>query len=838
MTKNNKKVIKKVIYCLVLLVLTLILKSKVTYAVTITYYPNMEVYTTKEFFVKNTTKAGEWSVYTLKTGTNPNNVYKDMKWKDIVKVTKRTDRGYTRIECEALNAGTVRIYVRDNVTGVEKAVDVTVNKRDITRAYISLSQTSYTYNNTEKTPKVTAVKLNGCNIYDYYVQYSNNVQAGDAYVYVVGKGNNCGTAWRKFTIYKRDISNAKVVLTQDYFEYEDRKIYPQVKSVTINNGKTPIYDYRVQYKDNKEQGTGIVQIIGTGSNTGIKEKKFYIAQRDISRGIIILKQENNKYGYDEYEYNAYEKKPEVSLWIGNREFEMKKNADGSYKDFYVNYYDNIKEGKAEVFVRGKNSYKGSLKKTFTIVKRNISSGRIEVLKEFIETGNQIKPSKNQIKVLTKNGGEIYDYDIKSYGINKFDIGTITIKGKNNNTGEITGAFQIYKNISKGDCSLLQSSYTYTGSKITPNVILQINGTTLKKGTDYTLSYEKNVNVGTAIITVNGIGKYRGTRTVTFKINPKGIDKADITLSNTQYTYTGKEIEPSVTVKYKDKVLRRYSDYDLNFVNNIYARGSNNHYLTVNGKGNFTGISKKFYFNINYRDISGGKIKFTKTYVKTGKQIKPKKSDLEVYAKNGARIYDFEITGYGNNIQDKGTVTVSGINNNKGKITGNFEITKKTILKVAEEIHQYMDDVGYGYNTAYLAPTFEESKKYNSVVCSTYVGWVLKELNLLEDNLELNNCKKLEEALLYKMNWQKIPGDKTTLQPGDIIIYGYLPDASGEQHRNHTDIYVGDGKKLNAGHELGPNTKYGHYDSFCEKYITGDLEEGWDRYWVYRPKEYK
>ena len=72
MIKNNKKVIKKVIYCLVLLVLTLILKSKVTYAVTITYYPNMEVYTTKEFFVKNTTKAGEWSVYTLKTGTNIN----------------------------------------------------------------------------------------------------------------------------------------------------------------------------------------------------------------------------------------------------------------------------------------------------------------------------------------------------------------------------------------------------------------------------------------------------------------------------------------------------------------------------------------------------------------------------------------------------------------------------------------------------------------------------------------------------------------------------------------------------------------------------------------------
>ena len=440
---------------------------------------------------------------------------------------------------------------------------------------------------------------------------------------------------------------------------------------------------------------------------------------------------------------------------------------------------------------------------------NISSGKIEFKREYIETGHKIKPIRTDIKVCTKTGGEIFDYKIKRYGINKSGYGTITVEGKNNNTGEITGRFRIYKNIMNGEISTFLDCSTYTGKEIKPNATVSYSGIKLTKDIDYTLKYINNVNVGTATIMATGKGFYRGVRMKTFTIKPRNINKTNIVLNNSKYTYTGKAIEPRAIVRDSSRVLNIHHDYEVNYSNNIYAEKpgySNQAEIIISGIGNYTGI--------------------------------PKKSDLEVYAKNGARIYDFEITEYGKNIEESGQITVSGINNNIGTIIGNFKISKKTILNVAEEIHQYMDDVGYGYNTAYLAPTFEESKKYNSVVCSTYVGWVLKELNLLEDNLELNNCKQLEEALLYKMNWQKIPGDKTTLQPGDIIIYGYLPDASGEQHRNHTDIYVGDGKKLNAGHELGPNTKYGHYDSFCEKYITGDLEEGWDRYWVYRPLEYK
>lgn len=58
---------------------------------------------------------------------------------------------------------------------------------------------------------------------------------------------------------------------------------------------------------------------------------------------------------------------------------------------------------------------------------------------------------------------------------------------------------------------------YTGKAITPAPTVKLSGKTLKKGTDYTLKYQKNVKVGTASITITGKGNYTGTKKATFKI---------------------------------------------------------------------------------------------------------------------------------------------------------------------------------------------------------------------------------------------------------------------------------------------------------------------------------
>ncbi len=61
--------------------------------------------------------------------------------------------------------------------------------------------------------------------------------------------------------------------------------------------------------------------------------------------------------------------------------------------------------------------------------------------------------------------------------------------------------------------------TYTGSEIKPAVKVTINGgaTELKEGTDYTVEYANNTNVGTATVTIKGIGNYTGSQTINFQI---------------------------------------------------------------------------------------------------------------------------------------------------------------------------------------------------------------------------------------------------------------------------------------------------------------------------------
>ena len=66
--------------------------------------------------------------------------------------------------------------------------------------------------------------------------------------------------------------------------------------------------------------------------------------------------------------------------------------------------------------------------------------------------------------------------------------------------------------------LSQDSYEYDGTEKTPSVtVTDTNGNTLIQDTDYTVSYSDNTEVGTATVTITGIGDYAGTITKTFTI---------------------------------------------------------------------------------------------------------------------------------------------------------------------------------------------------------------------------------------------------------------------------------------------------------------------------------
>lgn len=84
----------------------------------------------------------------------------------------------------------------------------------------------------------------------------------------------------------------------------------------------------------------------------------------------------------------------------------------------------------------------------------------------------------------------------------------------------TSAVYIAKSMSLTGCVFSSiPDQKYTGSAITPTFTLKNkSGKLLVKGTDYTVAYSNNVNVGTATVSVTGIGAYTGQKaSTTFKI---------------------------------------------------------------------------------------------------------------------------------------------------------------------------------------------------------------------------------------------------------------------------------------------------------------------------------
>ena len=115
----------------------------------------------------------------------------------------------------------------------------------------------------------------------------------------------------------------------------------------------------------------------------------------------------------------------------------------------------------------------------------------------------------------KNGT---DYTVSYSNNTKVGTAKVTITGKGNYTGSVSKTYSIKNNFKKATISGI-SNKSYTGKNITQSITVKYNGKTLKKGTDYTVSYSSNKNIGTATVKITGKGSFTGTITKTFKINP-------------------------------------------------------------------------------------------------------------------------------------------------------------------------------------------------------------------------------------------------------------------------------------------------------------------------------
>ena len=82
---------------------------------------------------------------------------------------------------------------------------------------------------------------------------------------------------------------------------------------------------------------------------------------------------------------------------------------------------------------------------------------------------------------------------------------------------------------------------YTGKALIQNPVVKLDGKTLIGGTDYAITYKNNIQMGTATVTIMGIGSYTGTVSKTFMILPGKTPRGDMFNLANNVKVTWKEV---------------------------------------------------------------------------------------------------------------------------------------------------------------------------------------------------------------------------------------------------------------------------------------------------------
>ena len=192
----------------------------------------------------------------------------------------------------------------------------------------------------------------------------------------------------------------------------------------------------------------------------------------------------------------------------------------------------------------------------TIVRKNISSNGYIVASygTFVYNGEAreglllLQDSQGKSTVDMVKGS---DYSVAYANNTNAGTAEVTITGLGNYSGTKTGSFSITPKpltVSTIEVNPIEA-VTYKGSAYTPVVTVRSTAAptailTLKEGSnagDYTVSYSRNVNAGTASITITGQGNYGDTKTVNFTIR-----KASLTVTAEDKTTTYGEDAPAFT----------------------------------------------------------------------------------------------------------------------------------------------------------------------------------------------------------------------------------------------------------------------------------------------------
>lgn len=353
--------------------------------------------------------------------------------------------------------------------------------------------------------------------------------------------------------------------------------------------------------------------------------------------------------------------------------------------------------------------------TFTINPSDASGAMVTGIDpSYTFTGSEIKPAPTvTIKDSTTTLTEGTDYEVKYQDNVELGTASYTIEYKGNYTGASTGTFKITA-ADASDFVAAIPPQAYTGSAIEPDPTVIFNGNILlEKGVDYDVTYESNVDVGTATAHIAFKGDFTGSRDCTFQIDPLPVA---VPAYKASLPYDG-SIQTSVSANSGD----RYSVSGGSATN----AGSYVAVVSLKDKKNTVWADEStndlsYKWEITPANASGAAVSGVElAYTYTGSAITPAPV-VTLGEKTLVAGTDYDVTYSDNTDPGTATYTVTFKGNYTGTATGTFAITARREAALVDGTGTGVRMVGSGLDDV-LASAVSAAPDAKSIVVDLRVA---------------------------------------------------------------------------------------------------------------------
>lgn len=292
-----------------------------------------------------------------------------------------------------------------------------------------------------------------------------------------------------------------------------------IHSVSFKN-LTPgeIYNfYSLKYRGEDRPFTGdnvlYIQQLTADGNGEISLDYVPTAEYDMSTEFVVAKTQNSI-------ENAEIDVPDIIYCGGVRKvspdviYEGKKLTEGVDYELAGDLAGDVGEHTATI--SGKGLYTGTRNIKYNVIAGDCSKISIEDIPDVVYTGDLIKPS-----ITAKDGKyqlvEDTDYTVSYQNNKNVGYGIVVVKGINGYSGKYVKLFNITERQLDEAASVKVADCEYTGKPLQTKIEISVDGRALVYGMDYKTSYADNTDIGTALVTITGIGNYSGSIDKTFEI---------------------------------------------------------------------------------------------------------------------------------------------------------------------------------------------------------------------------------------------------------------------------------------------------------------------------------